>query len=116
MTSRSFLHICLGLTAVLVGISLLLFSIDKATAKPDIDFSDLTTASPVPQQIGGGAIMMVPFNRTLYNDNGTQSYQETDILVWDTQTGKSKLYYFGYQDNQYGWRTMAYPLPSNPLK
>lgn len=115
MNSRSFLNICLGITAVLVAISLLLFSIDKASATPEPDFSSVNLGSALPQQIGG-AIMMVPFSRTLYSDDGTQSYNETDILIWDVQTGKSKMYYFGFKDGQYGWRPMAYKLPESPLK
>lgn len=115
MSSKSFLNICLGITAVLLAVSLLLFSIDKATATPEPDFSGFVPGSVMPQQIGG-TIMMAPFNRTLYSDDGSQTFQETDILVWDVQTGKSKLYYFGYKDGQYGWRPMAYPLPVSPLK
>ena len=43
--------------------------------------------------------------------HGVKIYYE--VMVWDTQTGRSKLYYYDYDiDN---WKAYGYQLPSSPL-
>lgn len=99
--SKNFLSICLGISAVLVSLSLFLFSIQQLRANDSNDFLNPTT---------------VPLNTGKYwmdleidvQENGVRNEK---VIVWDTETGASKIYFLRGKTYQ----ATRQQLPENPL-
>lgn len=102
--SRRILAVCFGISAILLTGSLLLFVLTNNNSYAST--SGLNGAT----QSGSGQIMM---DYSAYKTaNGTDAYE---ILVWNTSTGKSMLYYYSPKDNVWKKNNTAGNLPANPL-
>ena len=103
---NKFLQISLGVSAMLLSSAFLIKSIQPANAEvvPIKQMSNTTMAS--------GKYMM---NQScVFNAEANIVYQY--ILVWDTETGKSKLYWFDRSDKKtYEWEAFGKDLPAVPL-
>jgi hypothetical protein len=100
MKSIKFLDACKGMMYLLIGIGIASFgiaSISGNTVKADNPTITNNT----------GKIMMSEGGFVI---DGKPNYH---VLVWDTETGKSKLYFFNYGKGLLG--TTNYQLPSSPL-
>ncbi len=100
MKNLKFVDFCKGIMFLLIGIGIASFgiaSISNNSAKAD---SPNTVNST-------GKIMMSESGFVL---NNSPIYH---ILVWDTETGKSKLYNYDKSVNKIS--TPPYQLPSSPL-
>lgn len=111
MRSSQFFAACVGIGFVLFAASALVLSINHVNAKPEFPANVPFQTLP-----GNGDLVMAPFNRTVYSGDGSNSYQEHDILVYNARTGKSTIYYFGSNNGQYGYYPSKYNLPINPLR
>ncbi len=99
MKNLKFVEICKGIMFLLIGIGIASFGIASITnnsAKAD----NPTTVN------SSGKIMMSESGFLL---NGKPVYH---ILVWDSETGKSKLYGFNGSDKMV---EAGYQIPSSPL-
>jgi hypothetical protein len=100
MKNLKFVDLCKGIMFLLIGIGIASFgiaSISNNSAKAD---SPNTVNST-------GKIMMSESGFLL---NGKAMYH---ILVWDTETGKSKLYYLGTATGKF--HSADYQLPASPI-
>ncbi len=100
MKNLKFVDLCKGIMFLLIGIGIASFgiaSISNNSAKAD---SPNTVNST-------GKIMM---SESGFLMNGTAIYH---VLVWDTETGKSKLY--GYLPSNKSMKSTDYQIPSSPL-
>ncbi len=95
MKNLSFLKVCAGLSMVIVATALLIFATKFNPVQAD---SPATTAA-------SGKIMM---HQNGFVMGGKPYYH---ILVWDSESGKSKLYWF----SSGSLVKVDYQLPSSPL-
>ncbi|HTL82947.1 MAG TPA: hypothetical protein VL651_14635 [Bacteroidia bacterium] len=108
--NNTFLKRCFGVSLVmgmlLFGTGFLVKSMNKANAAPAVK-------SLVDDGSGNGRYQM---NYTTTVSPATESHGVKiyyEVMVWDTQTGKSKLFYYDYDiDN---WKAYGYQLPDRPL-
>ena len=111
----SFLKICTGISILLVSASLFVFSLSQAVA------NDSPKSFPVAPELmnspqESGKIMFNMYRNPIYNSSGEFKYWEVDAIAWNTETGKSKLYWFGLKDNEYNWNeSERFSFPENPL-
>lgn len=99
--SKKFLSVCLGISLVLISVSILVFAIgnvSKSTAS--VSSPAIQNAAPAPAAVG--EIMMTTM---VYNDNSTA------YLVWNTITGKCVRYYYSNVDGKY----IKEDMPENPF-
>ncbi len=94
-----------GASMLMASAALLISSINplKAGSETIPDFLE-AKSSPLP---ASGKIMMHQNNFML---DGKSQYQ---ILVWDSETGRSKIYTYSSADNNFN--QAKYQLPLNPL-
>jgi hypothetical protein len=90
---NAFQKIALSIGVFFFGLGVLIYSINPAQA----DNPTITNSA--------GKIMM---SESGFSSNGTALYH---ILVWDTETGKSKLYTF----DKGKMITATYQIPSSPI-
>jgi len=64
-----------------------------------------------PMQAGGGKIMMD--YTSVHVPSQDKTYYE--CIVWDTETGKSRLYFYSYNDKKFKSYEDNVQLPPNPL-
>lgn len=90
---------------LLFGAGFLVRSMNKANAAPN---------SKVLVDDGMNGRYQMNYTTTVSpatESHGVKIYYE--VMVWDTQTGRSKLYYYDYDiDN---WKAYGYQLPERPL-
>ena len=99
MKNLKFVDLCKGIMFLLIGIGIGSFgiaSISNNSAKAD---SPNTVNST-------GKIMM---SESGFSNSGKSIY---NVLVWDTETGKSKIYGFNGIDRMV---VASYQIPSSPL-
>ncbi|MFT5779571.1 MAG: hypothetical protein ACI837_002530 [Crocinitomicaceae bacterium] len=107
--SKRFLSISLSVMGVLLCASVLMYSVAPAAASgsnsnvPEFAKKDFPPA-------GTGSIMM---NYTSVHVPQDKTYYE--CMVWDTQTGDSKLYFYSYDTKAFKAYDDNVQLPSNPL-
>jgi hypothetical protein len=100
MKSIKFLDACKGMMYLLIGIGIASFGIASITGNTvKADNPTITNSA--------GKIMM---SESGFVMNGKPMYH---VLVWDTETGKSKLY--GYNPVSNTIKNADYQLPSSPL-
>jgi len=99
MQITNFLQKCIGIALVsgtiLFGSTALISTINPAKA-------DNPTA-----ENSTGKIMMDQIN---VQKDGKSFYQ---IIVWDTESGKSKMYYMNFTEST--WKVAGIQLPSSPI-
>lgn len=103
---NKFLQISLGVSAILLSGALFMRSIQPAYAEPSPlkQLSNTTVAS--------GKYMMN--QACVFNAEASTVYHY--VLVWDTETGKSKMYWFDRTDKRtYEWEAFGKDLPAVPL-
>lgn len=103
---NKFLQISLGVSAMLLSSAFLIKSIQPAHAE----------IAPMKQMtnnaIASGKYMMN--QACVYNAGGETVYHY--VLVWDTETGKSKMYWFDRTSTKsYEWESFGKDLPAVPL-
>lgn len=103
---NKFLQISLGVSAMLLSSAFLIKSIQPAHAE----------VAPMKQLanniMASGKFMMN--QACVYNAAGETVYHY--VLVWDTETGKSRMYWFDRTDKKtYEWEQFGKDLPSVPL-
>ncbi|HTL82948.1 MAG TPA: hypothetical protein VL651_14640 [Bacteroidia bacterium] len=106
----TFIQRCIGISMIagvlLFGSAFLASAVNKANATPKPD-------QIIDDGSGNGRYQM---NYTTTVSPATESHGVKiyyEVLVWDTQTGRSKLYYYDYDiDN---WKAYGYQLPARPL-
>jgi hypothetical protein len=99
MKNLKFVDLCKGIMFLLIGIGIASFGIASITNNSAKADSPNTVNST-------GKIMMSESGFLL---NGKPVYH---ILVWDTETGKSKLFGFNGSDKMV---VASYQIPSSPL-
>ena len=99
MKSFNFVQACKGIMYLFIGIGIAAFGIASIT-------NNSVKADHITQTNATGKIMMHESGFVL---NGKAVYH---TLVWDTETGKSKLYVFNGAEKMI---TPPYQLPSSPL-
>lgn len=99
MKNLKFVDFCKGIMFLLIGVGIASFgiaSISNNSAKADS-----------PNTVNNsGKIMM---SESGFSHNGKSIY---NVLVWDTETGKSKIYGFNGTDRMV---VAGYQIPSSPL-
>lgn len=103
---NKFLQISLGVSAMLLSSAFLIKSIQPAHAE----------VAPMKQMtnnaMASGKYMMN--QACVYNATGETVYHY--VLVWDTETGKSKMYWFDRTSKKtYEWEAFGKDLPAIPL-
>lgn len=101
----NFFKICAGISMVLASASLFVFSLNQASASDDVIYE-----SP----LESGKIMMTQLNIPIY-DGGVLKKEDVNVLVWDTETGKSKNYYIGKINGAWGATPSTIQLPASPM-
>jgi len=114
---NKFLQVCLGISAVLISASLLVYSISPAKA-------GTSDKMPAPQSFmdGGGASKIGKYSLTYVYEapskdaNGTYTAASYECIILDTETGKTATYY--YDINKAVWiKELAnQQLPANPMQ
>ena len=100
MKSLNFVQACKGIMFLLIGVGIAAFGIASITNNSaKADSPTLTNAT--------GKIMM---SESGFVINGQVAYH---ILVWDSETGKSKLYSFNTKN--VSMEKAPYQIPSSPL-
>lgn len=102
MKITKFLQVCFGIGFVLFGCAALIYSTQTAQAEESEELSIENARTST-----SGNIMM---SESGFVYNGVLLYH---ILVWDSETGKSKLYH--YSESAKGMTGAGYQLPSSPL-
>jgi uncharacterized membrane protein len=103
---NKFLQISLGVSAMLLSGAFLIKSIQPAHAEV-APMKQLTSNA-----MASGKYMMN--QACVYNAEGTTVYHY--VLVWDTETGKSRMYWFDRTDKKtYEWEQFGKDLPAVPL-
>jgi len=99
-----FLQVCVGISIVILSAGFLFQSVGTANAAP-------TPGKFLQQQTNNiGKYQMSTSSITV----GEKFFQY--ILVWNTETGESKCYYFDRYDNKtYEWIAFGKDLPAKPL-
>jgi hypothetical protein len=99
MQLSNFLQKCIGIALVsgtiLFGSAALIGTINPAKADNPNNVNST------------GKIMMDQINVT---KDGKSFYH---VLVWDTESGKSKMYYLSFSEST--WKTASNQLPSSPI-
>jgi hypothetical protein len=98
LNSKSFLKVCSGVAMVMFAMAALFFSVKTAEAAPVKNFS--------PMPVGSGKYM---YSYTV--DQAQSGDFFWHILVWNTETGAYKCYYW----NRGAWvENFETPLPALP--
>lgn len=103
----NFLKICLGISCVLASAALFVFSLNNAFA----DSKDTLYYSPTES----GKIMMTSFRLPIY-ESGVLKKEDVNVIVWDTETGKSKNYFVGKSNDTWAANPSRIQLPENPIE
>ncbi|MDX2361016.1 MAG: hypothetical protein QNK23_09435 [Crocinitomicaceae bacterium] len=110
LVSKRILSIGLALTAVVLSATLFMSSVGTASADSsaldNIELPDSFTTPPA-----GGNIMMD--YTSVHVPTQDKTYYE--VLVWNTATGQSVLYYYNYTDKGFIKYEDNVQLPRNPL-
>lgn len=107
-TSKKILSLSAGISMVLLSASAFFFSIKSSFAGNEI--KPEFTKSSMFQAGGANGKYMMNYQVFKYQDGG-EGY---NILVWDTQTGRAKIYYYSSNDKKMKvWNEGA--IPSSPL-
>ncbi len=113
--SKRLLIAALSITMVLSGASLLVFTVSRAVAQnnggsyqqaPGGERYGMATVLASSRTTGGGG-----GGRT--GGGGGETINRYNILVWDTQTGASRIYF--YDDNSASYMATLKQLPQQPL-
>ena len=102
--SKSILVICVGVSSILLSASVFMSSIAPAKADESFDPSPTTT-------LRDSGKYMIDVSRLYYNNA-----EHWSILVWDTETGKSKKYFFNSNEKKFQASGPGFQLPENPLE
>lgn len=108
--SKRFISVSLSVMGVLLCASVFMFSIGPATANEEstsFDFPEEFRKAPA----SPGTIMMD--YTSVHVPSQDKTYYE--VMVWDTQTGESKLYYYNYTDKKFKAYEDNVQIPANPL-
>ena len=106
-SSKRILAICSGISMILLSASAFLFSIKSSFAG---SANNSFIKSSVFQAAGTTGKYMMNYQVFKYQDGG-EGY---NVLVWDTQSGKAKIYYYDSSEKKMKvWENGA--IPSNPL-
>ncbi len=100
--AQVFLTVCLGISAILLSSAIFLFSIQRLTAR------ETPTFEMLPENVTNGKYLM-----DLEMIETTDGKVEERVLIWDMETGQSKVYFLNYQGN---YAPIRGKLPANPLK
>jgi len=108
LTSKKTLSVCAGISMVLLSASAFVLSIKSSFAgnetKPEFVKSNVFQAG------GANGKYMMNYQVFKYQDGG-EGY---NVLVWDTQTGKAKIYYYDTGEKKMKvWVQGA--IPTSPL-
>jgi hypothetical protein len=107
-TSKKIMAACTGISMVLVAASLFFFSIKSSVAGNENNNS--IVKSGIYQAGGANGKYMMNYQVFKYQDGG-EGY---NVLVWDTQSGKAKIYYYDTGEKKMKvWVQGA--IPSSPL-
>jgi len=101
-----FLQISIGISAILLSGALFVKSIQPSYAE-SVPPKQLTNTT-----IAAGKYMMNQFAVYSVSENTIYQY----VLVWDTETGKSKMYWFDRTNKKnFEWEAFGKDLPATPL-
>jgi hypothetical protein len=107
-SSKKFMRVCTGISMVLVSVSIFFFSIKSSFAGHETNNSLVKSA--IYQAGGANGKYMMNYQVFKYKDGG-EGY---NVLVWDTQSGKAKIYYYDTGEKKMKvWVQGA--IPGNPL-
>ena len=107
-TSKKTLSVCAGISMVLLSASAFLFSVKSTFAGKENNNSFVK--SSVFQTGGANGKYMMNYQVFKYQDGG-EGY---NVLIWDTQSGKAKIYYYDTGEKKMKvWVQGA--IPSSPL-
>jgi hypothetical protein len=98
MQSTTFLDKCKGIALIIFATAALMYSINPVQAD-------------TPQASYAAGRYQMNLNSVDTQGSGTYFY----ILVWDTETGRSKMYYGSTNSKKIGPAYQTYQLPSSPL-
>ncbi|MBE2246274.1 MAG: hypothetical protein IAE67_03355 [Candidatus Competibacteraceae bacterium] len=102
---HKFLQISLGIALIVASLGFVIRSFQPTFANNDV-------IAPSQHNEQAGRIMM---NQSVVYSSGENMIYHY-ILVWDSETGKSKLYWFDRNDKRsYAWEAFGKDLPENPL-
>ncbi len=104
--SKRFVAISLSIMGIILCSTLFMATIQPANAG-----TSNNTPSLFPQNSNGGTIMMD--YTSVHVPSQDKTYYE--CLVWDTETGESKLYFYSYDSKGFKAYDDNVQLPSNPL-
>ena len=107
LMSKRILAVGVAVSAVLVSASLFMFSIQPASASGDSNDPTMLMSPPATT----GSIMMD--YTSVHVPAQDKTYYE--CMVWDSQTGKSKLYFYSYADKKFKAYEENVQLPTYPL-
>lgn len=105
--------LAVGLSAAAIILSLTLFMATTSTASAgngSIDSFDPNTNLSMPAA-GNGKIMMD--YTSVHVPSQDKTYYE--VMVWNTETGESKLYFYSYDSKRFKAYEENVQLPANPL-
>jgi len=107
--SQRILAVSLSLMGLILCTTLFVATIGPANASntPEQNESYLS----IPGDGGNGRIMMD--YTSVHVPSQDKTYYE--VMVWDTETGASKLYYYSYSDKAFKPYDSNVQLPANPL-
>jgi hypothetical protein len=106
-TSKKILALCTGISMILLSASAFCLSIKSSFAGNE---NNSFVKSSVFQTAGANGKYMMNYQVFKYQDGG-EGY---NVLVWDTQSGKAKIYYYDTGEKKMKiWEAGA--IPSNPL-
>ncbi len=97
--ANNFLKIATGISAIMLSASALFYTLSPARA-----------TSYIPNTTSNVGRYMIDYNYIPNAYNGKALYS---FLVWDTETGASRLYYYNYDSRSCKLDGPA--LPDNPL-
>ncbi|MDX2361015.1 MAG: hypothetical protein QNK23_09430 [Crocinitomicaceae bacterium] len=110
IVSKRILSIGLAMTAVILSATLFMSTVGAASADnsalDNIELPDSFTTPPA-----GDEIMMD--YTSVHTPSSDKTYYE--VLVWNTSTGQSVLYYYNYTDEAFIAYEDNVQLPRNPL-
>lgn len=111
LVSKRILAVGLSITAIILSLSLFMVTASTATAgNVNVDNFDPNT-NFAPPAVGNGKIMMD--YTSVHVPSQDKTYYE--VLVWNTETGESKLYFYSYDSKRFKPYEENVQLPSNPL-
>ncbi len=107
-TSKKVMAVCTGISMILLSASAFFFSIKSSFAGSETK-SEFVRSS-VFQAVSANGKYMMNYQVFKYQDGG-EGY---NVLVWDTQSGKAKIYYYDTGEKKMKvWVQGA--IPSSPL-